>query len=232
MCGRFVVSYTYQDLLNFMSNTFDIFDLDPTIESPRYNIAPGTNVLSIISDGDKYRAGNLKWGFIPSFAKTKNSAYKMINARIEGIEDKASFKESFYNKRCVIVADGYYEWKKVGKSKYPFLIQKEDKKLFFFAGLWSKYIDDQNETVYTTTIITREASENVSDIHDRMPVIFDEETAKLWLDNESKDKEVLLGILGNSITNSIQSMRVSEYVNNVRNTSEKCIEEFTENRLF
>ncbi|AIO18851.1 Putative SOS response-associated peptidase YedK [Candidatus Izimaplasma bacterium HR1] len=231
MCGRFIVSYTYAELVSFMSSTFDIFDLDPSIEAPRYNIAPGTEVLSIINDGDNYRAGNLIWGFIPFFAKESSTGYKMINARVEGIERKVSFKDSFLHKRCLILADGYYEWKKVLNQKQPFLIKNRDDKIFFFAGLWSKYIDKDNKVIYSTTILTKEASNELVDIHDRMPIILDEDNAKLWLDKDVQEVEELFSILDTSNQQNITKKRVSEYVNSVKNSSSKCIEEYLDERL-
>jgi len=232
MCGRFIVSYTYDELLNFISNTFDIFDLDPSIDVPNYNVAPGTNVLSIISDGENYRAGTFKWGFIPFFAKDTTSTYKMINSRIEGIESRAAFKDSFINKRCLILADGYYEWQKAGKVKQPFLIQREDKDLFFFPGIWSKYKSENNEIIYSTSIITKEANEVVSDIHPRMPIILKEDIAKKWLNPSLKDPVKLLAILNEDSNENIMKMRVSEYVNKVGNDSKKCMEEYIDNSLF
>lgn len=231
MCGRFVVSYTYKDLLNFMSSTFDIFDLDSTIEVPRYNVAPGTNVLSIINDGENFRAGNLKWGYIPSFAKDEKSSYKMINARVEGVENKPAFRDSFRSRRCLILADGYYEWKLEGKRKLPYLIKKEDSAMFFFAGLYSKYVNQQNEVVFTCTIITKEASNDLSFIHDRMPIILSEENAKKWLTTVTNDESELLEILENSIDQKLTNMRVSELVNSVKNDSEECVKEYFENTL-
>ncbi len=231
MCGRFIVSYTYDELVNFMSNTFDIFDLDSDIQVPRYNVAPGQQVISVISDGEKFRTGTFKWGFIPGFAKDKNIGYKMINARVEGIKDKVAFKDSFVNKRCVILADGYYEWQKDGQKKIPYLIQKNRKQMFMFAGLWSKFEND-TETLYTTTIITTQANELLSDVHHRMPIILSEENAKMWLDRTIKDEKRLISILDNNDNADLFKIEVSDFVNSVKNESPKCIEEVIPNRLF
>jgi putative SOS response-associated peptidase YedK len=231
MCGRFIVSYSYDDLVRFMSKTFDIFDLDESIDVPRYNAAPGQQVISIISDGSKYRAGTLQWGFIPHFATNQNTGYKMINARVEGIESKASFRDSFIRSRCVILADGYYEWKKVGKTKQPYLIQLPGKELFFFAGLWSKYVSDTKEVIYSTTIITKQADEELADIHDRMPIILNEKQAKQWLNPSLKDQKELLSILHHVRDLDMTKIKVSEYVNKVSNDSVQCIEPFVENTL-
>lgn len=231
MCGRFIVSYSYEDLVKIMSKSFDLFDLDPEIDVPRYNVAPGQQILSVISDGKNYRLGTFKWGFIPFFAKDKNIGYKMINARSEGISEKASFRESFKKKRCLILANGYYEWQKEGKRKLPYLIQKEDKNLFFFPGVWSTYRSEE-ETIHSTAIITIEANEELKDIHHRMPIILNEEKAKLWLNKDIHDKDHLNDILLDNDNHGFIKTRVSSYVNSVSNEGPQCIEEVVENSLF
>lgn len=232
MCGRFIVSYTYEDLLRLMQSSFNLFDLSPEIEVPRYNVCPGTNVAAIVSDGNNYRLGNLRWGFIPSFAKDETIGYKMINARVEGIVEKASFKESFQTKRCVILSDGYYEWKKIGNEKQPYLVQTPSKELFYFAGIWSKYVSIKGETIYSAAIITKEANEQVAMIHHRMPIILDEVAAKEWLDIGNKEIDSLLRILENTKDKGLSVKRVSTYVNSVKNDSSKCIEDFKEESIF
>jgi len=123
MCGRFTVSYTYEELLGYLGSEYGIKEIKGDVVLPRYNVAPGNEIISIISDGRKYRSGLFKWGFIPSYASSINEGFKMINARSEGIEKKTSFKDSFLNKRCIILADSFYEWKQVGKDKVPFRIK-------------------------------------------------------------------------------------------------------------
>lgn len=230
MCGRFIVSYSYEDLLKFISTTFDIFDLDPSIEVPRYNIAPQTRVLSVISDGEKYRAGNLLWGFQPTFKYEVKSKYKIINVRSEGIGKNGLFEASFLNKRCLILANGYYEWKNDHGKKVPYLIQPADKQMFFFAGIYNRNKDSNGNIIYTTAIITKEADISLREIHDRMPVILDEEHAKKWLDKSLHISEVV-DIFSNT-KEKFLALRVSGFVNNVKNDSLRCIEEFKENSLF
>ena len=232
MCGRFIVSYTYNELLEFLSSSFDIFDFDPNVDVPNFNVTPGSDVLSIISDGEQYRVGTFKWGFIPYFAKDVKSAYKMINSRVEGIESRAAFKDSFVNKRCIVLADGYYEWKKDGKQKTPFLFQKNNKEIFFFPGIWSKYNTQDSDVIFSTSIITKKANNLMTEIHPRMPIILDEETAKKWLDPVLKEPQKLLAILDADSNEEMFKMRVSEYVNKVGNNSKKCIEEYIDINLF
>ena len=232
MCGRFIVSYTYNELLEFLSSSFDIFDFDPNVDVPNFNVTPGSDVLSIISDGEQYRVGTFKWGFIPYFAKDVKSAYKMINSRVEGIESRAAFKDSFVNKRCIVLADGYYEWKKDGKQKTPFLFQKNNREIFFFPGIWSKYNTQDSDVIFSTSIITKKANNLMTEIHPRMPIILDEETAKKWLDPVLKEPQKLLAILDADSNEEMFKMRVSEYVNKVGNNSKKCIEEYIDINLF
>jgi len=155
MCGRFTINYTYEQMLEYLKDEYSVFDFD--FDLPRYNVSPGQQVLSIIYDGDKFRVGSFKWGFIPAFSKDEKSGYKMINARSEGIEEKVSFKDSFFNKRCLILSDGFYEWDKVSGSNRPYYITFKDKKLMAYAGIWSHNIKD-GQSLYTCSIITNKAN--------------------------------------------------------------------------
>lgn len=222
MCGRFVVSYTYQELLNFLGNAFDIFDVDPSIDIPKYNIAPGQQVLSVISDGVSFRAGQLKWGLVPSFSKDENIGYKMINARSETLNTRQAFKSALKSKRCVILANGFYEWKRQNGTKQPMYIKVDDQEMFMFAGLWSSYKKEDGSTLYTTTIITTEANELMSDIHDRMPVILNPEQAKQWLKRD-QDSGVLQSLLTQYPSNKMSYYEVSPYVNKAGNEGIECI---------
>lgn len=230
MCGRFVVSYTYQELLEFLGGAFDIFDLDVDVNLPKYNIGPGQKVISIISDGEKYRAGTLKWGLVPSWAKDEKIGYKMINARSETITEKPSYKSLFRNKRCLILADGFYEWKKTETKKQPMYIQTKDRQMFLFAGLWSSYQKPDGTKLYTTTIITTSANEMMSDIHDRMPVILDLEQAKVWLDMNIKDRSVLQSLLQPYDSTKMTYHPVSTLVNKVENDVPQCIQPISDSK--
>jgi len=231
MCGRFVVAYTLEELKNFLNASFSIFDLDEQIEAPRYNIAPGEQVLSIISDGTTYRAGHFKWGFIPSYANDITVGYKLINTRSETITKKTAFKDSFKNKRCLIIASGFYEWEKRCKDKIPMLFQLKSKKLFVFAGLYSRYKDADNKVIDSCTIITTHANELVRDIHDRMPVILTIDNAKKWLDY-NLDTIELTSLLKEFNSTLMTKHRVSQKVNKASYKNQDCIKEVYENTLF
>lgn len=231
MCGRFVVSYTLEQLKEFLSTTYSIFDFDEEYE-PRYNVAPSQNVLSIIYDGNNYRVGSLRWGFVPAFAKDEKSGFKMINARSETVIEKKAFRNSFYNNRCVILSDGFYEWDKLGGTKKPMLIQMKNKKLFTYAGLYSTFIKEDGTVLYTTTILTTKANDVVKDIHDRMPVILNQDSMKIWLDPKIKDTELLTSFLTPFDSNKMMKIQVSTKVNKIINNSKDLMDEVIEYTLF
>lgn len=195
MCGRFSLEVDTEYVLEVLRKEYEILDVEHLKIASSNNISPGQDILAIISDGIHNRAGFLKWGFIPHFAKDEKIGYKMINARSETIAQKPSFRSSFESKRCVILADGFYEWKDVNGKKEPFKFKVKDEEIIAFAGLWSRWIRPDGSSVFTCTIITTEANEIMKEIHDRMPVILDKEEVSFWLNTRQQDKENLLQIL-------------------------------------
>lgn len=230
MCGRFIVSYTYDEMVKLLHDDFSIIDLDQDTKLPRYNVAPGQEVLSIINDGAKYRVGTFKWGLIPSFSISEKTGYKMINARSETIDVKPSFKESFLKRRCVILSDGFYEWDKLGDKK-PYMIQKEDKNMFAYAGIWDKFKSNNGRMVYTCAMLTIQSNEILSDIHDRMPIMLDTEQAKQWI-KQDNSIEKLKGMFLQYDASKLVRYRVSERVNKVQNDDLSNLNEITEYKLF
>ncbi|QMS85565.1 SOS response-associated peptidase [Candidatus Xianfuyuplasma coldseepsis] len=222
MCGRFVVSYTYDELVSFLQGAFDIQEVDLIDWEPRYNVAPGQEVLSVIHDGKQYRAGTLRWGFVPSWSKDSNSGYKMINARGETIDKKPSFKESFQQKRCVLLADAFYEWKRVGSSKQPMCIQMNDQRMFLLAGLWSRTIQEDGSALFTTTIVTTSSNSLMEDVHDRMPAILSVEDAMTWLDSSTPIGDVK-ELIHPYDSDQMMMYPVSTMVNSVKNDSIECM---------
>lgn len=229
MCGRFIVSYTYDQLLEFLNNSYQIEELNLEY-SPRYNVSPGQRVLSVIKSKDKYKVGYLDWGFIPPFSNDKKIAFKMINARSETVEEKVSFKESLKKKRCLILANGFYEWKRENKEKTPYLFKMKDDRLFAFAGLWTVNDKVDNKKAYTTTILTTEANDIMSDVHHRMPVILDLEESIKWLDMDSSVDE-LKSLLDQYDSKKMFKYQVGDYVNNSRHEGEACIKEVVDNSI-
>ncbi len=222
MCGRFTISVNQEDLKEHLYKQFGIEDYDIDFFLPRYNIAPGENIIAVISDGKNNRAGLLRWGFIPHFQKDEKASYKMINAKAETISKKPSFRDSFKNRRCIILADSYYEWQKVEDKKVPMRIMVKDKKIFSIAGIWSPFIRDDGSKIYTCAIITTAAGSDMISIHDRVPVILNNDSEKVWLNPTIKDP-LLLSELLNSLNEKLTYYQVSTIVNNPRNDSIECI---------
>ncbi|MRG87441.1 SOS response-associated peptidase [Salinibacillus xinjiangensis] len=217
MCGRFTLLAEELEIL-------EAFGLGHKIEDyqPRYNIAPGQSVLAIVHDGEENRAGYLKWGLVPSWAKDPSIGYKMINARTETAAEKPSFKRLMERRRCLIVADSFYEWKKVGKEKQPLRISLQDRKLFAFAGLWDRWQKDEEEMV-TCTVLTKQPNEFMAEIHNRMPVILPKEQELEWIQNGPKQPEEMKEFLLQLPNEELTAYEVSTYVNNARNEGETCI---------
>ncbi|NIP29862.1 MAG: SOS response-associated peptidase, partial [Candidatus Dadabacteria bacterium] len=191
MCGRFTLFYDKKTL----EDEFDIEIEQPELFKPSYNIAPTQDSLVIYTKADKRICTKMRWGLVPFWAKDIKIGYKMINARAETVDEKASFKKPLKDKRCLVLTNGFYEWKKVdSKTKIPYFVRLKNKKPFTFAGLWDKW-DKEGNDLNTFTIITTNANELVRTIHDRMPVILNREGRFKWLDPDLKDPSQLKNML-------------------------------------
>ncbi len=221
MCGRLSIAVSREDLGKYLNEVYGIEMLPEVIELPKFNVAPSEDLVSVINDGKNYRVGLLKWGFVPEF---KSDGSKIIiNARSETIDKLYSFKKSFYERRCIILADGFFEWERSTSTKTPYRFSLKNQKIFAFAGLWSVFTDKDGKKTYTTTIITTKANLLMADIHDRMPVILTEEKAKLWLDPSMKDSEALKKILIPYDPDEMELYEVSKRVNKASDKSEEVI---------
>jgi len=220
MCGRITFTLDKSDLITIIKDRYDI-DEDVDYDLPRYNIAPTNQVLAIINDGKKNRIGTLKWGYVPHWAK--DNKFMMINAKAETVHEKSMFKDAFKRQRCIILADGFYEWQKIGNTKLPYRITLTDSKLMVFAGLWTSNILEDGTKQYTCTILTTTPNDLMRNIHDRMPVILNEETEKLWLNPHITDVDVLKSLLVPYPEDKMTAYRVSDIVNNARYDSIECI---------
>jgi putative SOS response-associated peptidase YedK len=176
MCGRF----TLKSPGRIKFDRADRSNLPPL--SPRYNIAPSQNVLAVVQHDSACEAAFFQWGLIPSWSKDGKG---FINARFETIEDKPSFSESFQRRRCLIPADGFYEWQRSGKIAQPYFFQLQDESVFAFAGIWDEWQGD-GKSIASCAIITTRANELLATIHDRMPVILRPESQDPWLDDNSE----------------------------------------------
>ena len=214
MCGRYSIAVSRGDLESYLKENFSIALLPETITLPRYNVAPLEDVISLISDGHNYRVGLLKWGFLPEYAKDETKP--IINTRSETVDKLYSFKKSFVERRCIILADGFFEWERSTSTKTPYRFILKNRKIFGFAGLWSVFIDKLGNKTYTTTIITTKANNLMAEIHERMPVILNEEEAKKWLDPSLKDTEVLKEILLPYDESEMELFEVTSKVNNAK----------------
>jgi putative SOS response-associated peptidase YedK len=189
MCGRFVL---IADLSN-IAECFDIGDSLPDCNTG-WNIAPGQQISAVIRQKGQNIIESFLWGLIPSWAKDPSIGNKLINARAESIHERPSFRDAFKKKRCLIIVDGFYEWKKEGKRKIPLYFYLKSGKPFGLAGLHESWMSPDRKQINTCTIITTQANSLISPIHDRMPVIIPKAQEKIWLD-ERTDKSILLPIL-------------------------------------
>lgn len=190
MCGRFTL-ITDGEVLRVR---FQIANIDKLDIEKRINIAPTQEVLAVINDGKVNKAGFLRWGLIPNWAQDTSIGNKIINARAESVHQKPSFKNLIKRNRCLILADGFIEWKKEDRLKQPYRISLKDNQPFAFAGLWDRY-EKNGEKIVSCTIITTEANNLVGKIHNRMPVILTKEHEKLWLDRSYTDTNFLTQLL-------------------------------------
>lgn len=216
MCGR----YTIIAKAEVIEKKFNV--KVPESYSPTYNAAP-TQALPIITNKNPACISFFQWGLMSSWSQEKYSGSKLINARVESITKKVSFKNAFTQRRCLVLADGFYEWKRYSKkSKIPYRIQLNSKELFAFAGLWEEYTDANQCLVQTFTIITKEANSAISKIHNRMPVILDSKSEKAWL-NSSLTSGEQLDLLKQNNAQELEYYTVSSSVNSVSNNNPQLI---------
>src|SRR5690606_1519372 len=222
MCGRYTLFAEFDEILD----RFDIeVSIDQELYNPSYNIAPSHSVLSVINDGTRNRLGYLRWGFVPTWAKDEKIGYKMINARAETLAEKPSFREAYKHRRCLVVADSFYEWKKgADNSKTPMRITLKSEKLFAMAGIWERWKTPEGKPLFTCSIITTTSNELMKDIHDRMPVILNKEDEQTWLDPKLDDVSKISHLLKPLPADHMEAYEVSTMVNSPSNTSPQLIQ--------
>ena len=211
MCGRYSLAADLEDI----QQRFELFASDLTY-SPRYNIAPTQPVLAVTNDEGRQSA-YLRWGLIPSWAKSASVGNRLINARAETVTERPSFRTALARQRCLVIADGFYEWQRVGKARKPMRVAMKSGELFAFAGLWDSWRDPEGEIVRSCTIITTEANDLLLPIHNRMPVILPKELESFWLDDEVQDPLALGDILSPYPAQAMQAYEVSSLVNRPSN---------------
>lgn len=220
MCGRFV----RHSSLDLIERTFSVDRVEPDADGPRYNIAPSQGVWAVVKD-DGRRLVRLRWGLVPFWAKDPGIGNRLINARAESVETKPAFRSAFRKRRCLIVADGFYEWKGQKGRKQPFYLTLAEAQPVGFAGLWELWRNPQSgEELRSCTILTTGAAQSIKDIHDRMPVVLKSEFRDGWLDPGAEPGR-LKQMLFDGVETEFQRRPVSRHVNRVQNDDPQCIEE-------
>ncbi len=221
MCGRFTLTSPSE----VITDTFDLSDA-PSL-SPRYNIAPSQAITTLVLESGQKRLKTMKWGLVPPWAKDLKIGHKLINARAETLSEKPSFRLAFQRRRCLILADGFYEWQtmKEKKTKQPYYIQMNNQKPFAFAGLWEVWQKDDLDPLISCTIITTEANDLIQPIHQRMPVILETKQLSQWLDPTLTDTQTLQPLLKPYESEAMMTYPVSSLVNNPANKQPECCQE-------
>jgi putative SOS response-associated peptidase YedK len=219
MCGRFAL-WTPPGAITRYFKVNVALDIQP-----RYNIAPGQNILVVHQPGNAQRAPEmLRWGLIPSWAKEESIGYKMINVRAESVKVKPGFKVAYKFRRCLIPASGFYEWKKEGSGKQPYLIRFPESDLFALAGIWESWKKHaSDERIESCAILTTSANGVISRVHDRMPVIIRPDDIDLWLDAYSSTHRIDT-LMRPFDDQDMSCHRISKAVNNVKNDDASLIQ--------
>ncbi len=227
MCGRFTLRAPAADwcqllLPDLISEAFAVDD------PPRYNIAPTQRVVCVLQEaaGEPLTAVKARWGLVPPWAKDLAIGNRMINARGETLDTKASFKKPLATQRCLIPADGYYEWTKTETGKQPHLMESNKGQPFAMAGLWdvNRSLAEDGQPIRSCTIITTQANQTTAHLHDRMPVILNHADFQRWLDPGFRDLQELKQLLQPASESLLKTRLVSRHVNNARHEDPVCVE--------
>ncbi len=219
MCGRFTLTISGNEI----AKSFKVKEVQDW--SPRYNIAPSQEVVTIVQGLQSQRQLKaMKWGLIPSWSKDGQIGNRLINARGETVAEKPSFRNAFKHRRCLIIADGFYEWQNQSNSKQPYYIHLKTRQPFAFAGLWSVWNSGQTEEVLSCCIITTEAHELMKPLHHRMPVLLSGDSYSQWLDPTFSDTDTLGSFLTPYDSNAMSAYQVSQKVNRPTNDHPNCLE--------
>lgn len=222
MCGRYSLTTPVDDLV-------EVFDVPPVAfeYKPRYNIAPTQDVPVVASDRRGTRLGLLRWGLVPYWADDPSIGSRMINARSETLLKKPAFKEAAVSRRCLVPADGFYEWAKEGDRKVPYWIHSPDGEPLAFAGLWERWHPRGPEPVYSMAIITVDANDGIRHLHHRMPAIIPAADRRAWLDTDTPVEDALS--LLKPYEGGLDAYPVSTLVNSPANDVPECLERAPEN---
>ena len=216
MCGR----YTLRSRAEAVAAEFEVPVLPPY--APRWNISPTQMVPAIRMEAGKPALTNLRWGLIPSWATDLKKLPLLLNAQSETAATKPSFRSAFKRRRCLVLADGYYEWEKIGKLKQPWYHRLKDERPFAFAGLWERW-EKGEKPIESCTILTTEANEVAAAVHIRMPMILTREARRVWLDPEIEDAAALQDLLRPYPAEEMTAYRVNPIVNKAGNEGAECV---------
>lgn len=217
MCGRYMLDTDAADI----TSEFDLSNALPLEFKPRYNIAPGTDVLIVRSSDRRPTAAKVRWGLVPFWAKDAKMGKRLINARAETVSEKPAFRRAFEKRRCLLPANGYYEWRIKNGGKQPFLIYRNDARCFAIAGLWERWRRD-GKIIESCAVVTCPATGQIRGIHDRMPLLVGRPDYDLWL-NEPVGAEKILEVSKSPLAIEMTMHAVSTFVNSPANDSPDCI---------
>ncbi len=225
MCGRFTLIAWDEVEQRFLPAGSGLNVIHERLAdlAPRYNIAPTQNILTITNDGQSNTPQPMRWGLIPSWAKYISIGSRMINARAETLAERPSFRAAFRRRRCLVIADGFYEWKRHGRARTPMRISLKSGKLFAFAGLWESWTSPDGHRILSCAIITTAANHFIAPIHDRMPVILPPDAEPLWLAPGTRDTATLSNLLTPYPSDLMTAYEVSNVVNSAANDIPECI---------
>jgi putative SOS response-associated peptidase YedK len=221
MCGRFGATFQYGDIKAPWTLRGDF-----TGFAPRYNVAPSQEVPVIVRNEGRNELKSMRWGLVPSWAQDTAMGQRMINARAETLLEKPSFKQLVATRRCLVPADGFYEWRREGNRKVPMWIRLKSREPFAFPGLWDSWLDrDTGSQLYTFTIITTRANALLRRIHDRMPVIYDAAMGRQWLERPFGARAMDLDLVLQPLPSErMEAHEVSMLVNSPENDTAACIQ--------
>ena len=223
MCGRYVIAALPEELFARLRVAM------PGNFHPRFNVAPTQDapILRVTGDGS-LAIRHHRWGLVPFWSAEPSIGNRLINARSESAAEKPAFKEAFTHRRCVVPTTGFYEWKKIGSAKQPFLVSRNDGQPFVYAGLWEKWTGASKSPgespLYTFTILTCTPSASIAGLHDRMPVILDEKAVRIWLDPDQRDVDTLASILRPPADDVLKMHPVSRRVNSPQNDDPSLVD--------
>lgn len=220
MCGRFTLVARLDDI----AAEFGVSDVSVS-QGARYNVAPTQDVLVLLDENGERQLAQFRWGLVPHWAKQIDTRYSMINARAETLKEKPAYRRPFASQRCLVLADGFYEWQKTDDGKVPMYIRLKSRRPFGLAGLWDVWQPPEGGApLRSCTIVTTTPNELLAPIHNRMPVMLPPHAIDTWLGSNGVTPDELQALLKPYAAGELEAYAVSRYVNNPANESPQCIE--------